>query len=525
MTIEDIVSSWNTTPFLFVGSGMTRRYLGLPDWKGLLQHFVEVISEDPFAYSAYENKACSFPCPAGVLPKVAELLQKDFDERWFADKAIRTLDEPGLEKVKKGVSPFKMEVANYIKQSSVCITAYAEEITAFSSLASHSLSGVITTNYDSFLEDQFHGYTKYVGQNELIFSAVQGVAEIYKIHGSVETPESLVINERDYLLFEEKSAYLAAKLLTIFMEYPMIFMGYSISDANILKIVRSIVNCLDSRQIDKLEERFIFVEYNPDATAIEITPFTLMIEDKPLKMRKISLSNFLPLYNALSKKRSKLPVRILRRFKEELYSYTITHQPTAHLKVAQIDDGRIKDDDFALAIGRVSEMGYRGLSSIKSDEWYRNVILDDIIDFSADDLLKYAFADLLKQSSNRLPIHKYLALSKISHPECEKYAATRTFDTIISNTYRKNSQGRGAYTSVREIWQKEKGNYERATRLMSYLAEDMFDIGELEVVLLEMFETDVNVLQNVPAIVRSNIRRLIMVYDYLKWGKEKEPSA
>lgn len=65
----------------------------------------------------------------------------------------------------------------------------------------------------------------YVGQSQLIFSAIQGIAEIYKIHGSVEVPESIVINEEDYVEFERKSTYLAAKLMTIFMEYPIIFMG------------------------------------------------------------------------------------------------------------------------------------------------------------------------------------------------------------------------------------------------------------------------------------------------------------
>ena len=70
-----------------------------------------------------------------------------------------------------------------------------------------------------------------------MFSRLQGIAEVYKIHGSVSDPSSVVINENDYKEFKEKSEYLAAKLLTIFMEYPIIFMGYSISDKNIQDIL------------------------------------------------------------------------------------------------------------------------------------------------------------------------------------------------------------------------------------------------------------------------------------------------
>lgn len=61
-------------------------------------------------------------------------------------------------------------------------------------------------------------------------------------------------------------------------------------------------------------------------------------------------------------------------------------------------------------------------------------------------------------------------------------------------------------------------------RLIDYLEEEQLDIDELENVLKEIFEGDVNVLQNDDANERSDIRRLIQIYDYLKWGKIKEPS-
>ena len=36
--------------------------------------------------------------------------------------------------------------------------------------------------------------------------------------------------------------------------------------------------------------------------------------------------------------------------------------------------------------------------------------------------------------------------------------------------------------------------------------------------LKEIFEHDINVLQNSKPAIRTNVRRLIMIYDLLKWG-------
>lgn len=521
MTVENIISNFNTTPFLFIGSGMSRRYLNLPDWRGLLQHFAEIISNDEFAYDAYINKARISGCKCGIMPKVAELIQHDYDQKWFEDVNIRTIKGEELERVHNGLSPFKAELAAYIKTQTTINRDYKDEINKLSQISEKNIAGVITTNYDSFLEDHFVGFKKYVGQSQLIFSAIQGVAEIYKIHGSVETPDSIVINEEDYVLFEKNSPYLAAKLMTIFMEYPIIFMGYSISDSNVQSIIKAIVGCLDTEQIKVLEDRFVFVEYITDMAGAEVTPYTIMIKDKPLTMKKISLSNFMLLYNAMENKKAKLPAVILRKFKQELYEYTITNTPTANLRVASIDDKRVMDEDLVLAIGRASEFGLKGLSGLEGNEWYRNIILEDL-EFSADELLEYAFPKLIGQNSGRLPLNKYLSEAKKEFPECKEIAEKQNFDAIISKTIKDNRKCLGEYRSVRQIWNQEKSSEGKALRLIAHLPERQINIEELETVLKELFEVDANVLQNVNSNQRSDIRRLIRIYDYLKWGKVKE---
>lgn len=524
MNIVDVVENFNTTPFLFLGSGITRRYYSLPDWKGLLEHFAKEIVNDDFAYSQYENRASKEECRAGLLPKVAELIQVDYDDAWFKNPCMRKVSGDVLEKIKNGVSPFKAEIAEYIAKNSNEVDTYADEILLLSELANSNLAGVITTNYDTFVETHFEGYTKYVGQKQLIFSAIQGIAEIYKIHGSIEEPDSLIINERDYMDFDKNSEYLAAKLMTIFMEYPIIFMGYSINDSNIQKIIKSIANCLDEEQLNALKNRFVFVEYQKGKVGAEVTPYTIMIDDKPLSMTKIVVDDFKLIYKALEGKRAKLPVRILRRFKQELYNFTVTNKTTSNLKVAAIEDERVADEELVMAIGKYSDLGLKGLNGLEADEWYRSIVLSDL-DVSADDLLEYVAPRLLKQNSGRLPLHKYLAEAKGTFEGFRSEAKKQTFDALISNTIKKNRHCVENYASVKQVWDNEKQSTEKATRLIAHLPEDKFDVIELEGVLNEIFAEDANILQSPASSIRTNIRRLITIYDYLKWGKKELPDS
>ena len=149
MTLTEIVNGFNTTPFLFIGSGMSRRYLELPNWESLLKHFATQIRDDKFAYQYYVNKASSGNSSM-TLPRVASLIENDFNEEWFSNPAKRNLNEKELESVANGASPFKAEVAAYIKRSFSIIPQYQKEIELLEKISLNSISGVITTNYDTF---------------------------------------------------------------------------------------------------------------------------------------------------------------------------------------------------------------------------------------------------------------------------------------------------------------------------------------------------------------------------------------
>lgn len=521
MTLQDVVARFNTVPFLFAGSGVTRRYYDLPDWKGLLSEFASRVNPDRFAYNAYINKATQSGYTQGVMPKAATLIQHDFDETWYSNPVMRTNDSFVLNAVESGCSPFKAEIAFYLKEKSIVLPEYKDEIQKLKNISKKNLAGVITTNYDTFFEKLFDDYTSYVGQDQLVFSSIQGVAEIYKIHGSVSIPDSLVINEQDYEIFCEKGKYLAAKLMTIFMEYPIIFIGYSLTDHNVQNILRDILTCLPKNKIDRLQERFVFVEYDKTMSGYTVSSHTLAIGDTLLSMTKLVLSDFGILYDALAAKKASVPVKILRRFKEEIYTYAITNKPGPLLKVGNLDDKNINENQLAISIG-ISSTGELGLQSIiHSNEWYRGIVLDDLkeLNYTADQLLKYAYPEIRKENTGDIPVYRFLAQAQEDYPQIR--ADTRqNFDDLASKTNKKFRYTTHGYSGLQDLWETLKDTPAKAYRTMCSLPEEKMDADYLEQILLALFKEDPDVLEHLNGNMRADIKRLIRMYDYLKWGKK-----
>lgn len=236
-------------PFLFIGSGLSRRYLGLEDWKGLLARFTP--EGKPFEY--YLSVADS------DIPKATSLLAEDFNQVWWSSGAYQESVERNKHKAIGKCSALRIEISNYINKlnySDAIRDSYKEEVDLLSGL---NVDGVITTNWDRFAEHLFPDSKVYVGQDELLFSNPQQIGEIYKIHGCSSRPESLVLTDRDYVSFRDKQPYLTSKLITIFVEHPVVFLGYSLSDPNIGQLLESIASCVGSQHLEKLRKNLIFV--------------------------------------------------------------------------------------------------------------------------------------------------------------------------------------------------------------------------------------------------------------------------
>ena len=489
MTIQDVVSQFNTTPFIFAGSGITRRYYNLPDWAGLLSIFANRISKDPFAYRSYENQAQYSVPPEDKMPMIATLIEKEFNEAWFADKSgVRSNAPSVMAAVTDGISPFKAEICAYISSSTTIDPAYDDE-----------------------------GYKSFVGQDELVFSQLQGIAEIYKIHGSVDKADSIIINHEDYHSFNEKGKYLAAKLMTIFMEYPIVFIGYSITDSDIRYILDDMVKCLPADRMSLLQKRFVFVEYDKNMVGASVSAHSMVFDHKSIEMTKVTLSDFGILYEALSKKTAAFPVKVLRRFKDDLYNFILTNEPTETMQVAPLEDERIDENTLAITIG-LSSTGFYGLArAVNSEQWYRNIILQDL-QYSDDDLLGYVYLELAKQNSWRLPVWYYIGRAKKEYPEIVERAPKNYSDIVSKDSIDRNKSAIRS-REMKEVWEQEKHNQSKAIRLLGFLPYEKVNAEELGQVLKEIFENDPDCISNAVGMNKSNIRKLIRIYDFLKYKK------
>src|SRR5699024_3433461 len=124
---------------------------------------------------------------------------------------------------------------------------------------------IFTTNYDTIIEDtaneQNKALKKFIGQKGF-FMQTEDWGEIYKLHGCATEPNSIVITKDDYDHFDRNSVLISAKIISLLLTSPIIFLGYSLNDRNVRKIIRDFSTSLSGQEKDLMSDRLILVNYS-----------------------------------------------------------------------------------------------------------------------------------------------------------------------------------------------------------------------------------------------------------------------
>ena len=505
--ITDTIQRTGHQPFLFVGSGFSKRYMNTEKWDELLKVFCQEYSGNDFQYNVYSNQIEEKDY-YGKQPAIATLLEKDYNNAVLTSKKYEEFRKKHNTELKNNESALKIAVSEHLSHAQ--FDPENEEIVLLRQLGKRSLSGVITTNYDVLLENIYPEYAVYVGQEELLFNNISGIGEIYKIHGSIVKPDSIVLTSSDYTEFEENASYLIAKLLTIFLEYPVIFMGYSLSDRNIRNIFETISKCLTQEKLNQLKDRLIFVEYCENE---QISEFSMQFSNgNSVRMNKISTTDYAKVYKVIRETKSKYNPVILRQLRRDIYEMASNAQTPDKIVAVGFEnlDDVSKVQQFILGVGVVKN-GH----IIKAEQLYEDVIFDNQY-FNPDLVVEEYLPELLKNNSGGLPMYKYLSdYSKdVFERVKENVLKHGTVDSFLNEqlriqkeNYRKNVHN----LSVKGIIENETSEY--AYKKLIFLEASEIEINELKEYLQKyIMDHTPNCLKNNP-----ELKRLIRIYDLVKY--------
>lgn len=95
--------------------------------------------------------------------------------------------------------------------------------------------------------------------------------------------------------------------------------------------------------------------------------------------------------------------------------------------------------------------------------------------------------------------------------------------TRFANQVKKDSFAYHYYENKANEVENEKGNLMKAIRLLGCLPEDKINIVQYQSILESIFADNNNILNSLDSPNRSNLHRMIRIYDFLKYGPKKTP--
>lgn len=353
--IAKVIADASCQPILFIGSGFTQRYAKGPSWEGLLKLLAErcPLIEMSFVYYMQTYK--------DDLLKIGSLFSEKYHE-WAWNAGKENYPAEYFEANMPSDIFMKYEIAQILKDlgpdatGSYGNTMLDGEIAALKAISAHA---IVTTNYDEVIEPLFPDYERVISQ-QILRKPYLAIGEIFKIHGCVSQPDTIVINEADYQRFDEDHKYLSAKLLTYFVEHPLVFVGYRANDPNVKKILADVDRMVRANEYDLVPNIYI-LERNETLTQDSYPPRDKVLTvglDRNIRIKSISASSFEWVYKAFGQAGNleKVDTKLLRSLMARSFDLIRSDIPKKHVEVdfKMLKDAVENGEKFAKLFGVTS---------------------------------------------------------------------------------------------------------------------------------------------------------------------------
>ena len=355
MNIQEFVSKFKNHPIMFVGTGLSMRYLATSySWEELLKKIASEFEPNEEYFLDIKSKymttnGCDFA-------KIATQIELDFNRHLQANRngKFKSINDAFYENMKNGIniSRFKLYIAELLKD--ITFKSGVEDEIVELKKARKNIGSIITTNYDRMIEEMF-SFVPLIG-NDILLSNPYG--SVYKIHGCITSPAKIIITENDYKEFEERYELIRAQLLSLFIHNPIIFVGYNIGDKNIKDILKTIFSYVDydSEKANLIRDNFLLVEFDSGSTNKEVVEHDIDIEGFPtIRINKLKTDDFKALYQALASLSlpvSAMDIRKVQSVVREIYA-------GGDIKVSITEDlDNLKNSDKVLVVGSKNTIKY-----------------------------------------------------------------------------------------------------------------------------------------------------------------------
>ena len=197
---------------LFVGTGFSRAVLNwknkvrkpIPGWLDLLEDICKTHSLRPKQFFCVRNRKLNYDCP-GIASEMAKRI------------------DGGGQAVKESAAKQTVWIPRRNQ---------SREIGAL--LLGLNPSAIVTTNYDEILEGLLGAHCESLSRCDEVRIPMREKIAVWHFHGRRDEPKNLVLTREDYLEFFRPGNYAQSKLAQLLHDYFTLFVGYSLSDINLL---------------------------------------------------------------------------------------------------------------------------------------------------------------------------------------------------------------------------------------------------------------------------------------------------